>query len=83
MMIGRIVGRVAIAGVVGLMVSDARAIQQMSCAQIAALSRFAGGKSSADELAKRLNIDAETVRNCLDKKAQEAKDSHASAPATK
>jgi hypothetical protein len=83
MMIVRMVGRVVIAGVVGLMASDAWAAQQMGCAQIVALSRFAGGRTSADELAKKLNTDVETVRNCLDKKPQEAKGSQAPAPVTK
>ena len=82
-MIVRIVETVVIAGIVGLMASDARAAQQLGCTQIVAFSRLAGGKTSADELAKKLNTDVETVRNCLDKKAEEAKGSQAPAPATK
>jgi hypothetical protein len=70
----RIVGGVMIAGVVGLMASDTWAAQQqMTCPQIIAMRNFAGGKMSADELAKKLNTDVETVRTCLDKKAQEPK----------
>jgi hypothetical protein len=71
-MIVRLAGGVMIAGVIGLMTSDAGAAQQMTCQQIVAVRSFAGGKMSADELAKKLNTDPETVRNCLDKKPQEA-----------
>jgi hypothetical protein len=71
-MIVRLAGGVMIAGVIGLMASDAGAAQQMTCQQIVTMRNFAGGKMSAEELAKKLNTDAETVRNCLDKKPQEA-----------
>ena len=78
-----ILGKVVIAGVVVLMVSEARAAQQLTCPQIVGLSKFAGGKNSPEDLAKKLNTDVETVRNCLEKKAPDAKDSPAPAPATK
>lgn len=79
-MIVRIVGRVVIAGVLGLVLSDARAAQQLSCAQIVTMKNFAGSKMSPDELAKKLNTDVETVRNCLDKKPQEATGTAPAAP---
>jgi hypothetical protein len=82
-MIVRIVGSIVIAGVLGLMTSDAGAAQQLTCSQIVGMSQFAGGKMSADELAKKLNTDVGTVRDCLDKKAQETKGTQAPAPATK
>jgi len=83
-MIIRFAGGVVMAGVLGLMASDARAAQQqMTCPQIVTMSRFVGGKMSSDDLAKKLNADPEMVRNCLDKKPQEAKGVQAPAPATK
>ena len=82
-MIVRFAGGVVMAGVLGLMVSDARAAQPLTCPQIVAMSRFVGGKISTDDLAKKLNTDVETVRNCLDQKPQEAKGGQAPAPATK
>jgi len=83
-MIVRFAGGVVIAGVLGLMAPDTRAAQQqMTCPQIVAMSRFVGGKISSDDLAKKLNTDPETVRNCLDKKPPEAKGGEAPAPATK
>jgi hypothetical protein len=77
------IGGLVIAGVLGLMASDARAAQQPNCRQIAALNRFAGGKLSPEELAKKINADVETVRSCLDQNAQKGKPSQAPASATK
>jgi hypothetical protein len=71
-MIVRLAGGVLIAGVIGLMASDAGAAQQMTCQQIVAMRNFAGGKMSSDELAQKLNTDPEVVRNCLEEKPQDA-----------
>ncbi len=73
-MIVRILGMsAAITGVLGLAAPAVRAAPQPTCTQIVALRNFGGGKVTAEELAKRLNTDVETVRNCLDKKPQAAK----------
>lgn len=83
-MIRRIAETLVIAGALTLVASDARAAQQLTCQQILALSRFAGGKMSADGLAQQLHTDAGTVHDCLDgKKVSDAKLGQAPAPATK
>lgn len=43
--------------------------ESKGCAEIVAASEESDGALSAEELAKKLDTDVETVRNCLDKKA--------------
>jgi hypothetical protein len=81
-MIVPVVGSIVIAGVLGLVVSDVRAAQQLTCPQIVAMKNFAGGKMTTDELAQKLNTDVETVRKCLDQKPPVAKTSPAPAAPT-
>lgn len=66
-MIVRIVGSMVIAGVLVLAAPDVRA-QTMGCASIRAASQLTGGSLSAEELASKLKVDVETVRNCLNTK---------------
>ena len=40
--------------------------ESKGCEKIVAASDEAGGSLSADELAKKMNTDVETVRGCLD-----------------
>jgi hypothetical protein len=73
-----------LAGVIGLIASEAGPAQQMTCPQIITMRNFTGGKMSPDELAKKLDTDPELVRNCLDKNPQDAaKGSQPLAAATK
>jgi hypothetical protein len=67
-MIARAVGVVVIAGMVVIGATTARA-ESKGCDEIVAASEESGGKLSADELAKKLHTDVQTVRNCLDAKA--------------
>jgi hypothetical protein len=67
-MIARAVGVVVIAGMVVIGATTARA-ESKGCDEIVAASEESGGKLSADELAKKLNTDVQTVRHCLDAKA--------------
>ena len=68
-MIARVVGIAVIAGVLVTGATVARA-ESKGCAEIVAASEESGGKLSADELAKKMNTDVQTVRNCLDAKAK-------------
>jgi hypothetical protein len=68
MMIARVVGIAVIAGAVAIGTPAARA-ESKGCAEIVAASEQSGGKLSADELAKKMNTDVQTVRHCLDAKA--------------
>jgi hypothetical protein len=67
-MIARLIGSVVVGGI---LVVGAPGVQAESkgCAEIVAASEESDGALSAEELAKKLNTDIETVRNCLDKKA--------------
>jgi glutamate dehydrogenase/leucine dehydrogenase len=67
-MIVRAAGIVVIAGMAVIGATTARAESQ-GCEKIVAASEQAGGGISADELAKKLDTDVQTVRNCLDPKA--------------
>ena len=66
-MIARAVAMAAIAGLLVVGGSVARA-ESKGCAEIVAASEESGGKLSADELAKKMNTDVQTVRSCLDAK---------------
>ncbi len=69
-MIGRIVlGMVMVAALTVIGVSTARA-ESKGCEKVVAAAEEGGGGISADELAKKLNVDVETVRNCLDAAAK-------------
>ena len=68
MMIARAVGMAAIAGLLVLGARAARA-ESKGCAEIVAASEEGGRQLSADELAKKMNTDVQTVRHCLDAKA--------------
>jgi hypothetical protein len=68
MMLARVVGIAVIAGALAIGVTAARA-ESKGCAEIVAASEESGGKLSADELAKKMNTDVQTVRHCLDAKA--------------
>ena len=78
----RIVFVIAIAGL-GVWASDVRGAQQLTCDQIFAVKRFAGGKLSDEDLATKLHTDAETVRKCLEPRIPEARGARAAAPAAK
>jgi hypothetical protein len=78
----RIIASALIAAALGILAPDARATQELTCQQIIAMDRFSGGKMGADELAKRLRTDVDTVRSCLAKK-DPAADTHAAKPARK
>jgi hypothetical protein len=67
-MIVRAARIVVIAGMVVIGATTARA-ESKGCDEIVAASEESGGKLSADELAKKLNTDVQTVRHCLDAKA--------------
>jgi len=67
-MIVRTARIVVVAGMVVIGATTARA-ESKGCEKIVAASEQAGGSLSADELAKKLNTDVQTVRNCLDPKA--------------
>ena len=67
-MIVRAARIVVVAGMVVIGAAAARA-ESKGCDEIVAASEQAGGSLSADELAKKLNTDVQTVRNCLDPKA--------------
>jgi len=66
-MIARTVGIAVIAGALACGATASRA-ESKGCAEIVAASEESGGKLSADELAKKMNTDVQTVRNCLDAK---------------
>ncbi len=78
-MVGRIVGGVA---VVALLVAGAGPVRAESkgCEKVVAAADEAGGSLSADELAKKLNVDVETVRDCLDAAAKAKAAGGGSAP---
>jgi len=67
----RTVGSVVIVGLLVVSASETSAAQQLTCAQIVAMHRFAGGKMSAEDLAKNLHVDVAMVRDCLDKSAKD------------
>lgn len=67
MMIARAVGVAVIAGLFVVAAGAARA-ETKGCAEIVAASDESGGKLSADELAKKMHTDVQTVRHCLDAK---------------
>ena len=82
MMTARLVGRIVIGGIFALGASAVRA-ESKGCAQIQAASDEAGGALSAEELAKKVGTDIETVRNCLDAKAKVPKPHDVTPPPTK
>jgi hypothetical protein len=62
-------GRVIVGVVVGaalVIAAPAAQAESPGCEKIVAAYEEAGGSISADELAKKMSTDVETVRNCLD-----------------
>jgi len=82
-MLLRDMASVVIPGVLVLMAAAAPAGQQLTCEQIRTVSHFAGGKPSADDLAKKLHADVDTVRTCLGASADGGKDASRTRPSTK
>ena len=79
-MVTRIGSTVGLVGSLGLLVMGATAVateHTNGCASIAAAIEEAGGKTSAEEIAKKLDTDIETVRGCW--KEWEAKKSKSGA----
>lgn len=70
-MVGRVVGGMAVVALL-LGWGVAGAADSKGCDEIVAAADEAGGSLSAEELAKKVGTDIETVRDCLDKKAKPA-----------
>lgn len=64
-MMGRMLGGMAAVAVLVLAAPAAHA-ESKGCAEIVAAYEEGGGGLSADELAKKMHTDVETVRGCLD-----------------
>lgn len=62
---GRIIGGVLVGAALVLAAPVVRA-ESKGCEKIVAAYEEGGGGISADELAKKVGTDVETVRNCLD-----------------
>lgn len=68
-MIGRIIGGVVCGALLVMAATPVRA-ESKGCEKIVAAYEEGGGGISAEELAKKLDTDIETVRGCLDQAAK-------------